>query len=234
MLGNEHILIGRFLVALDLLGTFVFALSGAAAGVKHRLDLFGVLVVAFAAATAGGITRDLLIGAVPPVGIADWRYITISTLAGLAAFFWSWSRTPTTLAARIAYWPRITDRLAYFVLVLDAAGLALFVVVGALKALAFHLAPLASILLGVMTGVGGGVVRDLLVSEVPTVLRRGELYAVTALAGGSIVVTGRQLGLATPVVAVAGATVCFALRILAIQRGWKLPVAYDPASTTQD
>ena len=227
MLPNERILISTFLVVLDLLGTFVFALSGAAAGVKHRLDLFGVLVVAFAAANAGGITRDLLIGAVPPAGISDWRYITISAAAGLLTFAWTWSRAPATLAARIAAWPRIVGGLTHFVLVLDAAGLALFAVTGALKALAYHLAPVAAVLLGVMTGVGGGVLRDLLVTEVPTVLR-AELYAVAALAGAAVVVIGRALGLSTPVVGIAGALLCFALRILAIQRGWRLPIARDP------
>jgi uncharacterized membrane protein YeiH len=224
VLVDQKILISTFLVVLDLLGTFVFALSGAASGIKHRLDLFGVLVVAFAAANAGGITRDLLIGAVPPAGISDWRYIAVSALAGVAAFSWQWTRAPSTLAARIGHWPRVADRLALLVLLLDAAGLALFAVAGALKALAFHLAPIPSILLGVTTGVGGGVVRDLLVAEVPTVLR-AELYAVTALAGATVVVAGRALQLPTPVAAVGGAILCFALRVAAIRRGWRLPVA---------
>jgi uncharacterized membrane protein YeiH len=227
VLADQQILISTFLVVLDLLGTFVFALSGAASGIKHRLDLFGVLVVAFAAANAGGITRDLLIGAVPPAGISDWRYIVVSALAGLAAFSWQWTRAPSTLAARIVHWPRVADRLALLVLLLDAAGLALFAVAGALKALAFHLAPIAAILLGVMTGVGGGVVRDLLVAEVPTVLH-AELYAVTALAGATVVVAGRALEVPTPLAAVTGAILCFVLRVAAIRRGWRLPVA--PAS----
>lgn len=227
MLGDEHILIGTFLVVLDLLGTFVFALSGAAAGIRHRLDLFGVLVVGFAAANAGGITRDVLIGAVPPAGISDWRYITTSALAALATFAWTWSRAHSTLSARIAEWPRIANRLSHAVLVLDAAGLALFAVTGALKALAFHLGPVAAVLLGAMTGAGGGVLRDLLVSEVPIVLRPTELYAVAALAGAAVVVVGRELGLATPLVGMVGAVVCFALRILAIRRGWRLPIAHD-------
>lgn len=225
MLHNQQILIGTFLLALDLLGTFVFALSGAGAGIKHRLDLFGVLVIAFAAANAGGITRDLLVGAVPPAGISDWRYIGVSALAGLAAFSWSWSRAPSALSTRIADWPRVADRLARLVLLLDAAGLALFAVTGSLKALAFHLSPVPAVLLGVMTGVGGGVVRDLLVTDVPMILRRGELYAVTALAGATVVVGGRAMQLPTPIVAIAGATLCFVLRVIAIRRGWRLPVA---------
>jgi uncharacterized membrane protein YeiH len=232
-LADQRILISGFLVALDLLGTFVFALSGAASGVRHRLDVFGVLVVAFAASSAGGITRDLLIGAVPPPGISDWRYIGVSALAGLATLVWTWTRAHSTLAARIADWPRVADRLARLVLVLDAAGLALFAVSGALKALAFHLAPVAAVLLGVMTGVGGGVLRDLLVAEVPIVLRT-DLYAVAALAGAVVVVGGRALELPMPVVAIAGALFCFVLRLVAIQRRWRLPVAPVSAGSSLD
>src|SRR5207302_2088597 len=85
---DEHILVSEFLKVLDLLGTFVFAISGAVSGVKHRIDLFGVLVLSFVAATAGGIVRDVFIGAIPPVAIQDWRYITLSLVAGLVTFFW--------------------------------------------------------------------------------------------------------------------------------------------------
>src|SRR3954462_14088420 len=167
---------GTLLLVLDLVGTFVFALSGAMAGVKHRLDLFGVLVLSFAAGNVGGITRDLLIGAVPPPAIGDWHYIAVSILAGLLTFRWS----------------RVIDRMRGSVLILDAAGLALFAVSGALKALAVHLHPVAAVLLGALTGIGGGMVRDILVAEVPAVLR-SEFYAVAALAGAAVVVVGRLL-----------------------------------------
>src|SRR5512142_668857 len=155
MILNERILVSTLLVAFDLGGTFVFALSGATAGVKHRLDLFGVLVLSFAAGNSGGIARDLMIGAVPPAAISDWRYIAVSMLAGLITF----------------YWYRIIDRLSSPVLVFDAAGLALFAVAGAGKALAFHTGPVAAILLGMLTGIGGGIVRDVLVGQIPAVLR---------------------------------------------------------------
>ena len=225
MIPNQEIIIGTSLVVFDLLGTFVFALSGAASGVRHRLDLFGVLVLAFAAANAGGITRDLLIGAVPPPGISDWRYIAVSAFAGLGVFLWSWTRAHSTLSARLADWPRIADRLGQFVLLLDAAGLALFAVSGTLKALAFHLAPGPAALLGVMTGVGGGVLRDLLQAEVPLVLRAEPLYAVAALVGVVVVVIGHALQLPNAPIAIVGALLCFAVRVLAIRRGWRLPVA---------
>ena len=196
------------LLVLDLCGTFVFALSGALAGIKHRLDLFGVLVLSFAAANVGGITRDLLIGAVPPPGIADWRYIAVPMLAGLATFQWGW----------------LIDRLRNSVQIFDAGGLALFAVSGTLKALSFQLGPVPAVLLGMLTGIGGGMLRDVLVSEVPAVLR-GDVYAVAALAGGVVVVVGRMLGMPSAAVTIAGAAVCFGIRFIAIRRGWQLPVA---------
>src|SRR3990170_3318787 len=196
------------LVALDLAGTFVFALSGALVGVRHRLDLFGVVVLAFAAATAGGILRDLIIGAVPPPAIADPRYFVVPVVAGLLTFFWH---------------PVVT-RLQASVLVLDGAGLALFAVSGATKALEFGLGPVAAVLLGGLTGIGGGMVRDVLVSEVPTVFR-AELYAVAALAGATVVVAGDLASLPATAVAVSGALVCFTLRMIGVRRGWRLPTA---------
>ncbi len=211
MIVNEQVVVNTLLVAFDLGGTFVFALSGAVAGVKHRLDLFGVLVLAFAAGNSGGLTRDLMIGADPPAAIRDWRYIAVSILAGLITF----------------YWYRIITRLRSPVLVFDAAGLALFAVAGAGKALAFGAGPVAAMLLGMLTGVGGGMVRDVLVSEIPTVLRT-EFYAVAALIGAAVVVIGRMLNVPSSVSAVTGAVLCFGLRFLAMRRGWQLPTARPP------
>lgn len=217
MIVNEQVVVNTLLVAFDLGGTFVFALSGATAGVKHRLDLFGVLVLSFAAGNSGGIARDVMIGAVPPAAITDWRYIAVSMLAGLITF----------------YWYRVINRLSSPVLVFDAAGLALFAVAGAGKALAFHAGPVAATLLGMLTGIGGGMVRDLLVTEIPTVLRT-ELYAVAALIGSAVVVIGRMLHLPTPVAATGGAILCFGLRFAAIRRGWQLPRARVPNHADQE
>lgn len=208
---NEQIIVNTLLVAFDLGGTFVFALSGATVGVKHRLDLFGVLVLAFAAGNSGGIARDVMLGAVPPAAIMDWRYIAVSMLAGLVTF----------------YRYRIINRLSSPVLVFDAAGLALFAVSGAGKALAFSAGPYAATLLGMLTGIGGGMVRDVLVGEIPTVLRT-ELYAVAALIGAAVMVVGRMLHLATPVAATAGAVLCFGVRFIAMRQGWQLPTAHSP------
>jgi uncharacterized membrane protein YeiH len=209
---NEFLTYGRhlaapFLVALDLLGTFVFALSGAAAGVKSRLDLFGLMVLAFATGNAGGITRDLLIGAVPPAAINDWRYLGVCLLAGLVIFFW---------------YPKI-DVTRRPVLLFDAAGLALFAVTGTQKALAAGLNPVMAALMGMLTGIGGGMLRDVLVNETPTVLR-ADLYAVAALAAGLAVVTGHRLHFPSFAGMVVGALLCFSLRIMAIFRGWHLPI----------
>ena len=221
MIITEHIVVNTLLVSFDLGGTFVFALSGGMAGVKHRLDLFGVLVLAFAAGNSGGIARDVMIGAVPPAAISDWRYIAVSMLAGFITF----------------YWYRIINRLSSPVLVFDAAGLALFAVSGAGKALAFHAGPVAATLLGMLTGIGGGMMRDVLVSEIPTVLRT-ELYAVAALIGSAVVVLGRMLDIPAPVAAIAGAMLCFGLRFIAMRRRWQLPIARPPnqsgAETTAD
>jgi len=208
---NGHVLINTLLVAFDLGGTFVFALSGAAVAVKHRLDLFGVLVLSFAAGNSGGIARDVMIGAAPPAAISDWRYIAVSIFAGLITF----------------YWYRIINRLSSPVLVFDAAGLALFAVSGAGKALAFHAGPVAATLLGMLTGIGGGMVRDVLVREIPTVLRT-ELYAVAALIGAAVVVIGRMLHVPSGAAAATGAVLCFGLRFMAIRRGWQLPIARPP------
>jgi uncharacterized membrane protein YeiH len=193
---------------LDLIGTFVFAISGAADGVKHRLDIFGVSVLAFVAGNAGGVIRDLLIGAVPPAAISDWRYIVASLIAGVATFLW---------------YPGIT-RLQQVVLLFDAAGLGLFAVSGTQKALAYGVNPFVGALLGMLTGIGGGMVRDLLVREIPVVLR-AELYALAALAGAAIVVAGHVLQWPPVPTTIGGAMLCFVMRLIAIRRGWNLPIA---------
>lgn len=196
------------LLLLDLTGTFVFALSGAMAGVKHRLDVFGVLVLSFAAANAGGIARDVLIGAVPPGAISDWRFLGVSLLAGIAGFLF----------------PAAVTRRWSSVLWLDAAGLALFAVAGAQKALTYGLDPVMATLLGMLTGIGGGIARDVLLAQVPTVLR-SELYAVAALAGAAVVVIAHAMQWPTGPAALVGAALCFGLRVMAIRHGWRLPVA---------
>lgn len=197
-----------FVQLLDLGGTFVFAISGALAAVNRRLDIFGILVLSFVAGNFGGITRDLLIGAVPPAALTNGLYLLVSVVAGLIIFFWY---------AGI-------DRLRSPVLLFDAAGLSLFAVAGAQKAIEFGLSPVMAALLGMLTGIGGGMTRDVLLAEIPQVLR-SDLYAVAALAGASVVVVGDTLGLSYGLSAPAGAALCFGLRFMAIRYGWHLPSA---------
>ena len=210
-------MVSTLLLVLDLIGTFVFALSGATVGVRKQLDIFGVLVLSFAAANAGGMTRDLLLGAVPPPAISDWRYIVVALGAGLITFYWS----------------PLIQRLHSAVLVFDGAGLALFAVSGTQKALTYHINPVAAVLLGVLTGIGGGMLRDVLVSEVPTVLR-SDLYAVAALAGAAVVVIGDRLLFPAVATTIAGALLCFGLRMVAIRRDWQLPTPRPPGQSSQD
>ncbi len=211
------------LLTLDLVGTFVFAISGATAGVNRRLDLFGILVLSFVAGNFGGITRDVLLGAVPPAAISDWRYLAVSVLAGVITF----------------YWFSAIDKLRSAVLVFDAAGLALFAVSGTQKALSFGLNPVMAALLGMLTGIGGGMMRDILVTEIPTVLR-SDIYALAALAAAAVVVSGQFLHIPPTATTIVGALLCFGLRLMAIRYGWRLPVAKGyqkrkaPARTLKD
>lgn len=197
-----------FVQTLDLVGTFVFAISGAAAAVNRRLDVFGILVLSFVAGNFGGIARDVLIGAVPPAALAYERYLLVSLIAGLVTFFWYAG----------------VDRLRTPVLLFDAAGLSLFAVAGAQKAIDFGLNPVMAALLGMLTGIGGGMARDVLLTEIPQVLR-SDLYAVAALAGAAVVVIGHMLNVPYGISALAGAALCFMLRFMAIRHGWHLPTA---------
>ena len=212
------------LLIADLIGTFVFALSGAMAATQRRLDLFGVLVLSFAASNSGGIARDVLIGAVPPRAISDWRYLAAAVCAGLITFRWA------HLLERLENPVRMFDAARQPTMrrenTFDAAGLALFAVSGAQKALEFGLTPLMAALLGMLTGIGGGMVRDVLLADVPMVLRT-EVYAIAALAGAGVVVIGAALGLPSAATMIAGAVLCFGLRMLAVQRHWQLPIAGD-------
>ncbi len=205
---------GTVLVVLDLVGIFVFALTGALVAVRKELDVFAVLVLAGVAGLGGGFLRDVLIGAVPPAALEDWRYLLVPAAAGLVTFF---------------FHPSL-GRAERVINVLDAAGLALFCVTGALRAVAFGLGPVPAALMGMLTGIGGGMLRDVLTGRVPLVFR-GELYATPALVGAAIAVVGEQAGLRTAVVALPAAAVCFLWRIVAMRRGWNAPRASASSST---
>lgn len=201
------------LVVLDLLGIFVFALSGGLAAVRKELDIFGVLVVAGTTGLGGGFLRDVLIGATPPAALADWRYLLVPVGAGLLVF---------------GFHPAL-GRMERIINVLDACGLALFCVAGAIKAIGFDLGPVPAALMGMVTAIGGGMMRDLLVGRVPMVFS-GELYATPALAGAAIAIGLHRLDQPYVVCAWAGGLVCLVWRLLALRRDWHAPMPRGPAN----
>ncbi|MDQ4054764.1 MAG: trimeric intracellular cation channel family protein [Actinomycetota bacterium] len=201
------------LVTFDLVGIFVFAISGALVAVRKGLDIFGVLVLAGTTGLGGGFLRDVLIGATPPAALADWRYLLVPVGAGLLTF---------------GFHP-VVGRLERMVNVFDAFGLALFCVAGALKALDHGLGPVPAALMGMVTGIGGGMIRDVLAGRVPVIFR-GELYATPALAGAAVVVLGDRADLPVVAMAVAGAGVCLVWRLLAMWRDWQAPMPTGPAN----
>lgn len=201
------------LVVLDLVGIFVFAISGALVAVRKELDVLGVLVLAGVTGLGGGFLRDVLIDAAPPAALEDWRYLMVPVAAGLVTFL---------------YHPAL-GRMERLVNVFDAFGLALFCVAGALKAVDYGLGPLPAALLGMTTGIGGGMMRDVLAGRVPVIFR-GELYATPALAGALVAVMLDRADVPYGLAAAAGATVCLVWRLLSMWRGWQAPVPRGSAS----
>jgi uncharacterized membrane protein YeiH len=196
---------------VDLLGTFAFAVSGAAAAKERRLDLFGVYVVAYMTACGGGIVRDLCLGALPPVGISDWRYLASAALA-------------STMTIWASPW---LERLKHPVTFFDSLGLGLFAVAGAHKAL-FHGANTeVAIMLGTVTAVGGGVMRDVLLARVPVILAK-EIYALAALVAAVIQVVAELNEWTIGITSWFGAAVCLVIRLLALRYSWGLPVISRP------
>ena len=201
------------LVVLDLAGIFVFAVTGALVAVRKQLDIFGALVLGGVTGLGGGFIRDVLIGATPPAALADWRYLLVPVGAGLLTF---------------AFHPTI-GRLERVFTLFDAFGLALFCVTGALKAVDHGLGPLPAALLGMVTGIGGGILRDLLTARVPVIFE-GALYATPALAGAAVAVLLDRTDLPLVLVAAAGFSTCLGWCLLALVRGWRAPLPKGPAN----
>jgi uncharacterized membrane protein YeiH len=200
------------LLALDLTGVFAFALNGALTAVRlARLDIVGVLTLGIITAIGGGIIRDVLIDSLPPATFSDWRYLAVAAAGSLIAFF---------LGRRL-------DRLSRPIIALDAAGLSLFAVTGASKALQLGLGPVQAVILGAVTGVGGGTVRDVLIQRIPTVLR-SELYAIPALAGALVTVATIRAHVYGVPAALAAALVCFMIRMLGVRLGLNAPRPRQP------
>ena len=202
-------------LVLDLIGTFAFALNGALTAIRvARLDIVGVVALGMLTAIGGGMMRDVLLGDLPPATFSDWRYLAVAAGGSLVAFVFG----------------RGLDRVATAIVLLDAAGLSLFAVSGALKSLDFGVGAAQAVILGVVTGVGGGTLRDVLIREVPAVLTSG-LYAIPALVGAFLVVTADQLGAPGLAAAVGAAGVCFAIRMVGVHFGIDAP---GPPGTSRD
>lgn len=191
----------------DLAGTAVFAIEGAITAMRAGLDLLGVMVIAFLVALGGGVTRDLLIGATPPNAIRDWRYPALAFSMGALAFIFH---------QQVLSWSGST------LIVLDAAGLALFAVAGAQKALNFGITPFVAMLMGTITGVGGGVLRDIVLARVPVVLV-ADLYASSAFVGAATLIISRRLGVPPVTAALLAGGACLMLRLFSVHFGWQLP-----------
>lgn len=199
---NEQLLFNL----VDLAGTFAFAISGATAARRCNLDLFGILAIAFITACGGGIARDLCIGAIPPAGLSDWRYLFTAIVAALLTI--------------VAYpW---VERLTYPVRLFDAMGLGLFAVYGAHKALLFGHNAEVAILLGMITAIGGGMARDVLLARVSVVLQK-EIYALAAFVGAALTVIGEHYQWPAVWATWLPILVCFGLRFLALHYHWNLP-----------
>lgn len=193
---------------LDLAGIFVFALSGALMGVRKRLDVVGMGVLAEMTALGGGIVRDLVLN-VRPAAFQSVGYVLVPVAATVVVFFWH---------------PHVA-RVMPAILVLDAAGLGLFSAVGTAKALEYGLSPLHATLLGVTTAVGGGMLRDLLAGEIPTLLYDRQLYAVPALVGSAAMAALSSGGLHGWPATLAAAVLAFGLRLAAMRLNWRAPLA---------
>lgn len=189
-----------FLV-LDLTGVFAFALNGALTAVRvTRVDIVGVITLGMMTALGGGMIRDTVLDALPPATFVDWRYLAVAASGAMVAFLFGFR----------------LERLSKPILVLDAAGLSLFAVSGALKGLEYGAGPAQAVILGAITAVGGGTLRDVLIREIPAVLSSG-LYAIPALVGALVLVVGDALGVAFVPAAVTGALVCFLIRMLGLR-----------------
>jgi uncharacterized membrane protein YeiH len=196
------------LLALDLTGTFAFALNGALTALRvARLDIVGVVTLGMITAIGGGIIRDVMLGSLPPATFRDWRYLAVAVAGGLIAFMFG----------------RHLDRLTRPITVLDAAGLSLFAVTGANKALLLGVGPAQAVILGAITGVGGGTLRDVLIRQIPSVLSSG-LYAIPALLGATATVGLAELHVSGPLPYVAAAALCFGIRMVGVRYDLNAPM----------
>ncbi|GAA1372502.1 trimeric intracellular cation channel family protein [Streptomyces beijiangensis] len=200
---------------LDIVGIFVFAISGALLAVRKNFDVFGIAVFAEVTALGGGLFRDMVIGAIPPAAFTDLGYFLTPLLAAALVFFLH---------------PEV-ERIQGAVNVFDAAGLGLFCVTGTTKAYEHGLGLTASAVMGLATAVGGGVLRDVLANEVPSLVRWDrDLYAVPAIIGATLVVLCIKFDMLNAGTSAVAAFIAVVLRLLAMRYGWRAPRAWNRRS----
>ncbi|TGB10809.1 trimeric intracellular cation channel family protein [Streptomyces sp. MZ04] len=205
--------------ALDIVGIFVFAISGALLAVRKNFDVFGIAVLAEVTALGGGILRDLVIGAVPPAAFTDLGYFI----------------TPLFAAALVFFLHPEVERTQVAVNVFDAAGLGLFCVTGTTKAYDYGLGLTASAALGLATAVGGGVLRDIIANEVPSLVRWDrDLYAVPAIVGSAMVALCINYDMVNAFTSGLAVVTAFVLRLLAMRYHWRAPRAWHRRSTAME
>ncbi|WP_158818336.1 trimeric intracellular cation channel family protein [Methylocapsa sp. S129] len=198
-----------FFRAIDLAGTFVLSIQGASIAAVSGLDALGVLVISLATAMGGGVIRDILVGEHPPEALRGWPLVTVALLGGILTFF--------------AYHAveQIPESL---LVVVDAVGLSLLAVSGAEKALEYKLTPIAAVMMGAISGAGGFTIRDILLAQIPAVLRV-DFLATAAIAGAAVLVIARQMQIGPKMAALLGGAVCCILRVVAVWQHWHLPTA---------
>ena len=200
------------ITALDFAGIFAFALSGVALAIRERLDIVGAISLATVTGLAGGIARDLLLGATPPVAFLGQGHLLV----------------PLAAVVLIAA-PRLRGALRRPMLVFDAAGLGLFAVVGATMASDAGLGIGAAVAIGVISASGGGVVRDVLVGRIPEIFTPASgLYVIPAAGGALLAAVAPELGFRHPMIPVGAAAAVFTVRLLSMRHGWNTPPLGEP------
>ncbi|HEU0042191.1 MAG TPA: trimeric intracellular cation channel family protein [Jiangellaceae bacterium] len=201
-------------LALDLVGVFFFAVSGALLAARKAFDIVGSFLLAGLTGLGGGVVRDVLIGEHPPAAFSEPVYLV-----------------PVTAAATVVYFflPHVS-RFHRTLLLFDAVGLGLFCVTGTVKALSFDVHPVSAVALGVTTAVGGGLLRDVAAREIPSLFRHDDIYAIPAVLGAIIAAALWESGSLTAATALAASTATFLLRAFALKRGWRAPLAHRRGS----
>ncbi|MEH0108424.1 TRIC cation channel family protein [Tersicoccus sp. MR15.9] len=197
------------LLILDLVGVYFFAVSGSLLAARQRFDLVGSLLLASVTGLGGGVVRDLVLNAGPPVAFSQPLYLAPPVLAVVTVYFISAS----------------VQRFNRLLVAFDAAGLALFCVSGTLLALAAHAHPVAAALLGVTTAVGGGILRDVIANLTPALFDQREFYAIPAFIGATLTAIAASLGVLHPLTTVPIIVFVFGLRVAGRRLRWGIPLA---------